>query len=384
MIFQSLGSNYTLMSAFKILFSRGDKKDHQAVIKWLENHYGGIAYLYAKGRDGLAAAIEGINASSVAVNGVTCSVLIDAVQHAGSNVIYIDIANDGNLRLSELDKSLRSAQPPRAIIIQNTYGNTCDIAKIESLAKKHKAIIIEDLAHCLGQKYPDGREVGTVGDIVMLSFGRDKIIDVVNGGALIIREPLFLKKIKGPSEIRPARNQIQDRFYPILTWLARRTYRIGLGKLIVYAMYKFHLAEHSADGGIHPEYDMPDWQAHYLLGELEKLSQNLDHRTKIATIYREQLSELIPTENASLRVPLLVRGRQKLIEYLAENHYLLADTWYDTPIGPKRKYQKIDYPEDTNKNSIQLARHIINLPTHVNINERQARKLATLIKEYYD
>lgn len=383
MIFQSLGSNYNFLMVLKALFTRGRDDDRETLTRVLEKRYGGIAYLYDKGRDGLAAAVSAINAERIAINGTTCSVVVEALGHSGSEIVYLDVEKTGHFSAAALKKALDSKQPPKAVVIQNTYGQPCDIIEIERIAHKHHLVLIEDLAHSIGQMYPDGREVGTVGDIVMLSFGRDKVIDVVNGGAIIVREPKLLKNMTAATETRVLKDQLRDRFYPLLSWLARRLYPIGVGKLITRYMYRFSLAEHSADGGIHPEYTMPNWQARLALAAFDELEVNLVRRRKIVSIYQEELAGLMPVESPLVRAPLLTISRNEIIDHLESYRYYLADTWFDTPIGPSRKFRSMDYPKKSMPKSVIFARTVMNLPTHRNISYKKARALAHLIKEYH-
>ena len=381
MKFQSLGSNYSFGDAWRMLVSRGSESDSHALITWLEKRYGGIAILYDKGRDALSASLSSSGIKRVAINGVTCSVVVEAALTAKSEIIYLDVEHDGNFSAETLQAALASDTPPQAIVIQNTYGYPSDISSIEQLARAHNLVLIEDLAHSLGQTYADGREVGTIGDIVMLSFGRDKVVDVVNGGALIIREPSLLKGLPRPTKFRAAKVQFRDRIYPLLTCLGRALYGVVIGKAIIAGMYRFHLAEHSADGGIHTEFTMPHWQAKLLLRQLTMLDKNVAHRKEIAQIYANTLPTLVIAKTSLIRTPLWVTDRAKVIAALAQNGFQLADTWYDVPIGPKRKFETFDYSLSEHPGAVDLAHHVINLPTHRGISPSTARKIAEIVKE---
>ena len=58
---------------------------------------------------------------------------------------------------------------------------------IVDYCRRRGLYLIEDLAHCPGNHYADGPAFGSVGDLVVLSFSRDKQVDAVAGGALIVR-----------------------------------------------------------------------------------------------------------------------------------------------------------------------------------------------------
>lgn len=381
MIFQSLGSNYSFGDAVKLLFARGSKQDSENLVHLLENHYGGVGILYDKGRNALSAALAGIKASHVAINGTTCSVVVEALEAAHSQVAYLDIEKHGHFSAESLKQAIKDGAKLSAVIVQNTYGQPCDIEAIEQVARANSLILIEDLAHSIGQTYSDGREVGTVGDIIMFSFGRDKIIDVVSGGALVIREPSLLKKIPSPAHMPSRKSQSRDHIYPSLMWMARKLYRVIVGKLIVAAMYKLHLAEHSADGGIDTSHTMSEWQAKRLATKFQELDTNVAHRKEINDIYVKSLNDVVITQNALIRTPIRVDDRAKILQALERNGVYLADTWYDTPVGPKRKFATMTYPAASCPQSVELAKHILNLPTHQAITPQIAKRIASIVKE---
>src|SRR3989344_5571860 len=191
-IFNSLGSNYYARYVLKALFSVGSRKDIKDLRNLHEEKYHGKAILFYKGREALTFALKILNLpkkSEVAINGFTCVAVFNAIRYAGFEALCLDLDETGGLNFTAktLENSLKSNKNIKVVIVQNTLGYPCDIEKIEKLCRKHKLILIEDLAHCVGTVYEDGRETGTVGDLVVLSFSQDKIIDAVSGGALIVR-----------------------------------------------------------------------------------------------------------------------------------------------------------------------------------------------------
>lgn len=385
MKFQALGSNYSGIVALEYMFTIGSSSHSHELTRKLENRYGGHAYLYAKGRYALAEAVRMVretNHDNVAINALTCSVVVDAVTSQKCSPLYLDVAEDtAHYDAVELDKALDSNEHVAAVVVQNTFGRMCDIAAIEQVARNHGVFLIEDLAHCMGQTYPDGREAGTVGDLVMLSFGRDKLIDVVNGGALIVRNPSLHVAIHPPKHSPPLLSQIRDRIYPVLTWLVRNTYDIVLGKAIHAGMYKMKLATLSSDGGIHRDTRLPHWQARLVLSHLKQLPEANDQRRQHMKHYDESIDRSLISQGALIRAALTVKDRTAVLETLRENGYELVDTWYDTPVGPAHKFANIDYPSADCPHAVELSKHLINLPVHRHINERDVQKIAEIVEQ---
>ncbi|RAX51908.1 aminotransferase DegT [Helicobacter sp. 16-1353] len=75
----------------------------------------------------------------------------------------------------------------KAILPVHTFGNTCDLEKLEQIAKKHHLKIIYDAAHAFGVKYKN-KSVFSYGDISTISFHATKIFHSIEGGAIIFRD----------------------------------------------------------------------------------------------------------------------------------------------------------------------------------------------------
>jgi len=74
-----------------------------------------------------------------------------------------------------------------AIIPVHVYGNICDVAKIDAIAKKHGLKVIYDAAHAFGETL-DGVGVGNFGDASMFSFHATKVFNTIEGGAVTFKK----------------------------------------------------------------------------------------------------------------------------------------------------------------------------------------------------
>lgn len=386
MKFQTVGSNYDFTWAMRQLTTVAGKSSGNRLASMLEQRYGGHAYLYSKGRNALSQAVRlsiDSGASGIAVNGLTCSVVVDAVESNDAVPIYLDVdPSTAHFSVETLEATLAKRDDIAAVIIQNTYGRMVDIAPVETLAREHNIILIEDLAHSIGQTYADGREAGTVGDLVMISFGRDKLLDTVNGGALIIRSPQLHMAMQPPRQVPSLLAQFRDRIYPLLSWMVRKTYSIGLGKLLHASIYALKIADHSSDGGIMRNERLPYWQAALAARRFRQLDALNAHRREIMGIYEKAFGGNLLSLRGTIRAALLVDSRTQVFAALRNAHYELNDTWYDAPIGPQRKYQAINYPEATCPHAVKLSMHTINLPTHSCIAPEDARNIVKIVEHY--
>ncbi|MEK7559163.1 MAG: aminotransferase class I/II-fold pyridoxal phosphate-dependent enzyme [Patescibacteria group bacterium] len=403
-VFNSLGSNYDLSFVLKSLSPEVAKLAHlrggitsenfteKLVLKnFLEKKYDGKAVLLFKGREAITLALQTLNLprnSQVAISGFTCYAVYKAIEEAGCKPVLIDIPKDDlNFTRSDLARVVVEDNI-KVIIVQNTLGYPCDIEGISKICKEKNIILIEDLAHSVGAKYKNNKEAGGIGDFVILSFSQDKIIDGVSGGALITRIKNQKSKIKNYSN-PPFSRQIKDRFYPILTWKIRKTYDFGIGNVLHFILKNLGLLSAPMDDLEYGLTNLPNFYQNLTLKAFDNLKDNLNHRKKIANIYKENLSKKImfpkinsQIENSSnLRFPIFVENRRELVKYLETKEFYLSDIWYDAPIAPKRFMAKINYKNDC-PNAELISKKILNLPTHKNISEKQALYLSKLINEW--
>lgn len=366
-LFASFAANYRPGQIFRHLFATGNQKDTADFIYTLEKHYDATeAILYSTGRAALAAAIRACvpAGSKVAISGLTCFAVPEAVHAADCTPVYLDVSTtDFNYSSRELLRTLAVHPDIKAVVVQNMLGLTTNITALEKIAKKRDIVIIEDLAHCTGAHYPDGREVGTVGSAAALSFGKGKSLDTVRGGAVILHSKP-LRPLSTPIQLPSLADRLRDRFYPLLGGLTRALYHIRLGKPFTSLLFKLRLATRSADGGVHLERRLTHWQAALAKRQFDDLPATTKSRTLTAAKIITSLDlPPIPKGSAPLRVPLLVPDRDKILTKLRTSHIYFDDVWYDVPVSPRRYYSKAKFPESDCPTSVAISEHIINIPT---------------------
>ncbi len=385
-IFNSLGSNYNLRFALQSLFSNPGK-DSKELKTLLEKKYGGNASLVYKGREAIELGLQSLvlpKDSYVAINGFTCFAVYEAIKKVNLNCEYLDVEEGGlNFTAGELVRHLKKNPKIKVVIIQNTFGYPCDIESIAKVCQKYKLILIEDLAHSVGCTYISGVESGSIGDLVVLSFSQDKIIDAICGGALISNNLAILDQNKK----LPAK-QTANRLYPLFTLLIRDTYSTGVGKSIHFLLKNLGLLSKPMDSE-YQIYKLPSWYESLIISRFNKLEDNLTHRRKLANIYKSGLNSKITfpkildsvNHSSNLRFPIFVTNRQLLIKYLKKHQIYISDIWYDAPIAPKKYLQQTDYNNQC-PNAQKISDTILNLPTHENVSETDCRNIVKLINQW--
>ena len=342
--------------AWRSLFVHGSKHDLNHLKIYLEERYQGEAMLTKNGRSALALALKGYfdKGDKVIVNGFTCYAVFEAVKAAGLMPVFADISKeDLNFTVETLSKVADGA---KGIIVQNTLGNPVDIEAIEKFAKERGLLIIEDLAHSAGINYKDGREAGTVGVATALSFGKDKSIDTISGGAVIFRAPRK-HEIQAPTKAPKKSDNFRARFYPMAGAMCRGLSYVHLGGVVMKLFLKLKMVEKSADN------------------RLDLIVRPAKFEAKLAL---EQLKEL--KNEPPLREFYLVRSRGEVLKKLKKAGYYFDGFWYEKPISPARYYSKVHFPEADCPNAVVVAETIINFPTHYKKAELEAAR--KIVKEY--
>ena len=303
----------------------------------------------------------------ILITSLTCHAVVEAVKSAGFTPVFADV-DEKTLHFNgeTIEKAFKKHKDIKAVIVQNNLGIPADIKSIKTAARKHNLVIIEDLAHCAGISYADGKEAGLIGDFVALSFGKGKSIDTISGGALVIRSKEITytergrfktKEVKMPKEPtkRPKfGDRFRDRFYPLFGAIIRGLYHVHLGKLFTSFLLKTHQIKRSADAILDAKVRLTYWQAKLALKQFEALPKN---RLPIREFY-------------------LVDDRDIVLKELARAGFIMDDTWYDIPVSPKRCYKKVKFPENECPVATEIAKHIVNLPTHYpRTNLAPARKI---------
>jgi len=388
-IFNSLGSNYDLSFALSALSAGSRKGESEKLKKLLGERYNGKALLTYKGREALRMALRIIDKPkdhTVGICGFTCFAVYEAVIKEGYDVEYLDIEKDSlNFSLKALTDAVKKNPKLKILFIQNTLGYPCDIEMISKFCKEKNIILVEDLAHSIGMKYEDGREAGTVGDFVALSFSQDKMIDGVSGGALIVRNSELKINNSEFHEIS-LKQQLRDRLYPLFTFKIRKTYGLGLGKILHLVLKKANLlskpVEDSDSQNLH---QLPNWYCKLIYDEFKNLNNNINHRKNIVKIYFHTLNKKLFFEkfnidiSSNLRFPIFIKNRKGLIAYLKKYNIFVSDIWYDAPIAPRKYLQKTNYKNGQCPNAENISEVILNLPTHINVSENDAKFIADKI-----
>ncbi len=118
-------------------------------------------------------------------------------RYCGAKVDFVDIDdNTYDMSADELEKKLAAGSSPKIVVPVHLCGQSCDMEKINALAKKYGFAVIEDASHALGATYKDTR-IGscTFSDMTVFSFHPVKIITTGEGGMVLTNNKALYEKL---------------------------------------------------------------------------------------------------------------------------------------------------------------------------------------------
>ncbi len=357
------------------------------------------AYTIDSGRSALSVALKAggvVAGDEVLLQSFTCVVVPGAILSVGATPVYVDVGDDFNMDPAQVE--VRITPKTKAIIIQHTFGIPAKTAELVTIAKKHNLLVIEDCALSLGSRH-NGVLTGTMGDIAMFSFGSDKVVSCVRGGALITKRLDIAKKIEEQLSRLPSMPRLTIvshlLHYPIF-FIGKKLYHLGVGKVLLYICKKLHITSWIME---QPEKRgkqiltyptrMSNALATILLGQLNTLDAYNTHRRSVASAYAKAFSkQFVPYSPEQypaasfLRFPLLVFEPKKLFASAKEQGIQLGD-WYTTPIGPRdTDLEAIGYKKGSCPRAEAFSKSVINLPTHKHINPKELDRVIACVKAH--
>jgi len=403
--------NYTLgdvLVAAKYFFLGSEKslRGGESIGK-LEKTFGrymGVsqAVSFDSGRSGFYAILQALGigeGDEVILQAFTTVALANTIQLFGAKPVYVDIEERSlNMDPDKLEEKV--TVKTKAIIIQHTFGNPADVDRILAIAKKHNLKTIEDCAHSLGAEHR-GEKIGKFADAAFFSFGRDKVISAVAGGMVIAKDADVVRKIEDIQEglsFPSAKAIRKNLLHPIVTFKALHIYNLfSLGKVMMFVAFKLRFLDkaYTAEekkGEVQKDFakKMPNALAAIALRQLEKVDRFNIHRTEISKIYKENINPkkaaltktLIGDKNIFLWYTIMVKDKRKLIAAAAKKNIILGD-WFPQVVGPiEVDLEKAGYAKGSCPVAEKISLQCVNLPTHHNIHEEEAWKVAGFINSF--
>jgi dTDP-4-amino-4,6-dideoxygalactose transaminase len=251
-----------------------------------------------------------------------------------------------------------------AISWVNYAGVAPDIEALQSIAKKHDLLLIEDNAHGLGGTYK-GKPLGSFGDFATQSFHATKNIQCGEGGALVINSTQFIERAeiireKGTDRSKFVRGEVQK-----YQWIDQGS--------------SFLLSE--AQAGV-------------LLGQLENFDYIQDERTNLYELYLNEMQKLKMNSNGlpfdSIRRNLNVAHivyleligpeiRRKIIDFMFKKEVQTA--FHYVPLDSSPAGEKFGRKFGDNYESTKFSDTILRFPIWIGLTEGQIKEVVSVFQE---
>lgn len=147
--------------------------------------------LFTNGHLALECALSasGISEGEVLTTPFTFVSTSHAIVRSGCTPVFCDVEPDYfTLDPAHLEEHI--TPKTRAILPVHVYGNPCDVAAIDRIAKKHGLFVLYDAAHAFGVTL-HGKGIATYGDASMFSFHATKCFHTIEGGAVACSNAAF-------------------------------------------------------------------------------------------------------------------------------------------------------------------------------------------------
>lgn len=278
----------------------------------------------------------------------------------GLKPIMVDVDKDTFcMNTEDLEKYI--SPKTKAIVPVHVYGQSADMEKVISFAKKHNLFVIEDNAQSIGADYTftDGttKKAGTIGDIGTTSFFPSKNLGCYgDGGAIFTNNDILAEKIKMIA------NHGQEKKY-----------------------YHKYIGCNSR---------LDTLQAEILNVKLNYLDSYAEARNKMASYYDQNLTDILGLEipkraNNSTHVfhqytlKIADGKRDALQKYLSEKK-IPTMIYYPLPLYKQEALQHFVPQGFYMPVTEELCKNVISLPIHTEYNQEVQDYIISEIKNFFN
>lgn len=282
---------------------------------------------------------------------------VEVLALLGLKPIFVDVCPATyNIDATKIDAAITPRT--RAILPVHLFGQSADMESIMRIARRHGLFVVEDAAQSIGTDFTfsDGTKSksGTIGNIGCTSFFPSKTLGAFgDGGAL------FSSVEKLAARIRSIANHgMKVRYYYERIGVNSRLDSIQAAILDVKLTY--------LDQYISARQKAAEWYDQHLSG-IEEI--NLPERVSYSTHTFHQYT--IRTEK-----------RNQLQQYLKENG-IPSMIYYPDAIHLQEAYRYLGYVQGSFPMAEQLARQVLSLPMHTEMDEEQLLYITDRINNFF-
>jgi dTDP-3-amino-3,4,6-trideoxy-alpha-D-glucose transaminase len=268
-----------------------------------------------------------------------------AVERAGATPVLVDIDPTTytiDPRQVEAAITTRTA----AILPFHLYGRPADMTALESIAKQHGLLLVEDCAQAHGARHR-GRMVGSIGDLGAFSFYPTKNLGAFGDAGAVVTDD-----DEQAERLRRLRNYGQAKRY-----------------------------QH-VEPGINSRLD--ELQAAILSVKLNHLDANNAIRQQIAAAYLEtiegvQLPKVDARDGHVFHLFVVQHALRDRIRDWLDDRGVETAVHYPTPVHLQEAYRHLGRPEGSLPLTELCARQVFSLPMYVGLATEDVRRIGRLV-----
>jgi len=323
----------------------------------------GVAHVVscANGTDALTLALMGENigpGDAVFVPGFTFTATAETVLMVGAEPVFVDVDSENFLiDYTDLERNIAAVKAsgnlvPRAVIPVDLFGLPADYEVLGQIAATHDLFLLADAAQSMGAQFR-GRAVGALAPATVSSFFPAKPLGCYgDGGALLTDDA--------------ARAAL---------WRSLRGHGTGDAKYDVVRV------------GMNSRLDTI--QAAVLLAKLPGFTAEIEARERVAKYYDQHLPEAVTrpgrmpgSDSAWAQYTIQVADRSALAAALKQDGIPTA-IHYPLPMHLQTAYQRYGGGVGSLPVSENLAKHVLSLPMHPDMEEATCGRICQAIQSHF-
>lgn len=332
----------------------------------------------------------------VILSGLTCRVVVLALQSAGFRPVYADLA-PGALHVDADSVAGRITPRTRAILFQHTYGVTTGLDAVLAHAQQRGIPLIEDCAHCLSPTGA-GKHVGARGLASIWSHNFRKPMPVGAGGCVATSDSELAERIRARRNLGTTRSPLGE-----LRWgLTRVAYRALLRPSTYWPLWTLNRQlrgddrQKSLREAIDQEITrlpirISSRQATWGLRALEAADHRIQHAAELAGMYHTALAGMTSIRRVAGAMdsplyyyPVIARHKPALLNAARRKRLELIAWPLTTPIYPIERtveLEQSEYVPGSCPNAESMANALCGLPVDLMATRRNSQRLIELLRE---
>ena len=304
----------------------------------------------------------------VIVPSLTWCSTANAALYLGATPVFCDVELD-TMSASPATIAAALTDKTKAVVHVHYGGLASDMVALRAALPQNVAIV-EDAAHSLGAKYPEGSPVGSSGNLTCFSFYANKNLSTGDGGAVAVNDPGLFEKVRLSSH-QGLQSDAWKRFTHPLSALTPGIAELG---------YKMNFT---------------DLQATIGRVQLKRQPEFNERRLSVASYYVDRLSSVIAdvrfqkgiTDDGHarhlfvLRIPITemqINRNEMLLELRARN---IGASIHYAPLHTLPLYQQ--YTRGRLPNAEELMNDIMTLPIGASVSDSDAAYVVDQVIETF-